>query len=132
MAASVVFKLHGALMRLIADVGHEEFIGLRSAASSLRRRRVIDNRLAKQLVRVDDAAALLRHATSLRSTRMLAELRAQLEGVPSVDVGRTGQDCGESSSASAELHKYEGLGSVHFFGESESATQTPLSNPASF
>lgn len=66
MAACVLFE-----MRLTADIMNEKCMVLRSVASSLRRRHFIDSRISKQLTRIDDAAALLRHATRVRSKRQL-------------------------------------------------------------
>lgn len=75
--AAVLFELQGDL---IADATGDEFMGLRSAASRLRGRRMIDGRIAKELASVDGASALLMYESSVRAKRMMCEVREQIGG----------------------------------------------------
>ena len=78
-AACLVAEVHGRLVRLVASATGQHFQGLRAASSSLRRNGLITNRLARQLTRLDDAFAVIRHITSVRSDQIADELAASIQ-----------------------------------------------------
>jgi hypothetical protein len=85
MADSLVFEIHGKLLRCIARSSGVHYQGLRGAASHLRRQRIITPGLAKQLGRVDDAFAVLRHISSVSSRALELELSLAMAASGSVD-----------------------------------------------
>jgi hypothetical protein len=79
MADMLVFEVHGRLLRSIARCTGVHYQGLRGAASHLRRQRIITPGLAKQLARVDDAFAVLRHISCVSSGVLELELSRAME-----------------------------------------------------
>ena len=78
MAASLILDAHGRAMRDIADLTGKHHQGLRSAAAHLRREGAISSGLAKKLTRLDDAACVTRHITSVSVATLLQEVSASL------------------------------------------------------
>ena len=105
MAATLVFELHGRLMRDIARLTGCEYQGLRSAAGSLRRLHLVKPSLAKQLTRLDDTFAVLRHINVVRAEKLHRQLAQALAGtcdqltsssVPPGTSATSSTSCGDS------------------------------------
>ena len=79
MAELLVYELHGALLRLTSQCAGYHFQGLSSAARHLKSHRRIDARLAKKLIRIDDAFNVVRHITSVSLTSFVDELTKVLD-----------------------------------------------------
>ena len=79
MAELLVYELHGALLRLTSQCAGYHFQGLSSAARHLKSHRRIDARLAKKLIRIDDAFNVVRHITSVSLTSFVDELTHVLD-----------------------------------------------------
>ena len=74
MAAALVADLHGQLLRELAAGSGIHFVGLRAAAAHYRRARLIDNRLSKQLTRLDDTFAVIRHITDVSAKKLVQDV----------------------------------------------------------
>mmetsp|Transcript_68996 Transcript_68996/g.192107 ORF Transcript_68996/g.192107 Transcript_68996/m.192107 type:complete len:362 (-) Transcript_68996:8-1093(-) len=81
-AALLVAKLHGDLLRLIAERENFHFDGLRSAASHLRRKRNVDSKVCKKLAAVDEAFNLNRHITCVSARTFFQVVVDQLSNDP--------------------------------------------------
>lgn len=79
-------------MRDVGEAAEQDFQGLPSAASRMRRYHVIAARLAKQLVRIDDALAVVRRIDTIKALALRRALFEQLAGADHDDdnVGRGG------------------------------------------
>ena len=77
-AEGLLCELRGASFRRLCSALHAEPQGLSIAARTARRAKLIDNKLAKQLVKVDEAYAIVRHLSQVRTLRCLRELDEQL------------------------------------------------------
>ena len=82
MSAALVADVHGRLVRIAADATGIHFQGLRAAAGHLRRAGLIDQRLTKSLTRLDDAAAILRHITSVSADEIVERLSTSIASAP--------------------------------------------------
>uniref|UniRef100_A0A7S2NVB7 Uncharacterized protein n=1 Tax=Zooxanthella nutricula TaxID=1333877 RepID=A0A7S2NVB7_9DINO len=78
-ACELVARLHGTLLRQLADDVGVHYQGLRAAASALRRSQRISTRTAKRLVMIDHAFAMCRHITSVSSASFVEQVCHELK-----------------------------------------------------
>ena len=74
--------LHGKCLRLVASRLNGDFDGLTAAAREARRKKIISNKLAKQLERLDITFAMQRHFARPKAERFFEVLYATLTGQP--------------------------------------------------
>ena len=78
-AESLVFELHGALLRLVSNRAGCHYQGLSAASRHLKSLGRIDNRTSKKLIRIDDAFNVVRHITSVSVDMFTADLTKMLD-----------------------------------------------------
>ena len=77
MAVAVVAVLHGDLLRTLTDA-FGDADGLSVVARRARKQGRVSNQLCKKLIRIDDAFAIIRHATSSKAQQLLQHLHEEL------------------------------------------------------
>jgi cold shock CspA family protein len=95
----LVVLAHGSSLRALSDAAGEHFEGLGVAARLLRKRKLLSNKLAKKLVRLDECAAILRHITKASCSALAHSIQEELAMVllPGADeAGLEGSVFGDS------------------------------------
>lgn len=92
LVLAIIADLHSSALREVASATGERYQGLRSAAGALRRRGLITNKLSKQICRVDDTHAILRHIDVVKSAMLLDELSYFLSGLQQFEERRCGDE----------------------------------------
>ena len=77
-AESLLFHLHGCLLRLLSKRAGTHFQGVSQASRLMRNRGLIKNRTANKLVKLDHAFNVLRHITEVSASDLLSSLEQEI------------------------------------------------------
>lgn len=118
MAAELVFQLHGECLCRSAASTDRRFQGFRSASFSLRRDGVLGCRLEKQLTRLDDAFAVIRHIDHIECTDALRDFDAALKECSSAGAAHSGATTSDAAVTSASSSgEHDGASVIEAFVE---------------
>ncbi len=73
-AASLILEVHGMALRLLSKHWDTHFEGLGAAARHGRRLGVLSTSMARKLIHMDAAAAMVRHITCVSTANFIKEL----------------------------------------------------------
>ena len=127
----LVVLAHGSSLRALSDAAGEHFEGLGVAARLLRKRKLLSNKLAKKLVRLDECAAILRHITKASCSALAHSIQEELTKllIPGADeAGLDGSVFGDSVHDDIDQGDSVHVGFVHDSGSVVTAVHSVVTD----